>query len=64
MCSIHVISIGTIEKYTSSAPVVVDKNVVTSAGPGTSALFALKLVELLVSKEKAQEVAGGMLITL
>jgi hypothetical protein len=41
---------GTIAGYTSESAVVVDKNVVTSQGPGTSALFALKLVEVLVGR--------------
>ena len=42
--------------------VVVDGNVVTSRGPGTSLLFALKLVELLYSSEKAEELAAQMLV--
>lgn len=36
--------------------VVVDKNLVTSRSPGTAMEFALKLVEVLVGKEKMQEV--------
>ena len=40
---------------------VVDGNVVTSQGPGTSLQFALKLVEILFSKEKAKEIADQML---
>lgn len=36
--------------------VVVDKNVVTSRGLGTSMEFGFKLIEILVSKEKAQEI--------
>lgn len=43
--------------------VVVDGNVITSRGPGTAFLFALKLVEILASKEKASEVAKGMLLS-
>jgi 4-methyl-5(b-hydroxyethyl)-thiazole monophosphate biosynthesis len=35
--------------------------VVTSQGPGTSLQFALKLVELMVSKEKSDEIAAQML---
>ena len=36
--------------------VVVDGNVVTSRGPGTSAEFAVKLIELIAGREKAQEI--------
>jgi len=36
--------------------VVVDGNVVTSRGPGTSAEFAVKLIELLVGRDKALEI--------
>jgi len=42
--------------------VVVDGNCVTSRGPGTAIEFALTLVELLFSKEKADEVAAPMLV--
>ena len=41
--------------------VVVDGSVVTSQGPGTSLQFGLKLIEVLVSREKAEEVAKGLL---
>ena len=37
--------------------VVVDKNIITSAGAGTAVPFGLKLVELLLSEEKAIEIA-------
>ncbi len=43
--------------------VVVDGSCVTSQGPGTAIPFALKLVELLVSPDKAKEVAQAMLVT-
>lgn len=43
--------------------VVVDGNIVTSRGPGTAFKFALALVEQLVGKEKASEVAKGMLLS-
>lgn len=43
------------------ASVVVSGNIVTSRGPGTALAFSLKLVELLVSKEKADEVGAAML---
>ena len=46
----------------SDARVVVDGKCVTSQGPGTAIEFGLKLAELLVSKEKADEVAKGMLV--
>nr|MBP3599217.1 DJ-1/PfpI family protein [Eubacterium sp.] len=37
-------------------PVVADGNVITSRGLGTSMEFGFKLIELLVSKEKAEEI--------
>jgi len=42
--------------------VVVDGNVVTSRGPGTAFEFALQLVRMLVSDQKAREIAKGMLV--
>ena len=42
--------------------VVVDGNCVTSQGPGTALEFALKLVELLFSREKMASVAAPMVI--
>ena len=45
----------------SEERVVVDKNLITSQGPGTAIEFALKLVELLFDKEKAEEVGKGVL---
>jgi len=45
----------------TEARVVVDRSVVTSQGPGTSLQFALKLVERLVSREKAEEIAKALL---
>jgi len=44
------------------AKVVVDGNCITSQGPGTALKFALKLVELLLGKEKSMEVAKAMLV--
>ena len=41
-------------------PVCVDGNIITSRGPGTAMDFALKLVELLVGKEKALSVENGL----
>jgi len=42
--------------------VVVDGNCVTSRAPGTALEFALTLVSLLYGEEKAEEVAGPMLV--
>jgi 4-methyl-5(b-hydroxyethyl)-thiazole monophosphate biosynthesis len=42
--------------------VVVDGRCITSQGPGTSFDFALKLVEVLVSPEKAAEVRKALLL--
>ena len=42
----------------TEAQAVVDGNVVTSMGPGTSLQFALKLVEILYDKAKAEEIAA------
>jgi 4-methyl-5(b-hydroxyethyl)-thiazole monophosphate biosynthesis len=46
----------------SKERVVVDGNIVTSQGPGTSLEFSLKLVEILASPETARTVAQGMLV--
>jgi 4-methyl-5(b-hydroxyethyl)-thiazole monophosphate biosynthesis len=43
------------------AKVVVDGNCITSQGPATALPFALKLIEILFDKEKADEVANSML---
>ena len=42
--------------------VVVDGNIVTSRGPGTSFKFALEIVKILLGEEKMKEVAGAMLV--
>merc|ERR1719233_1662000 len=42
--------------------VVVDGNLVTSRGPGTSFDFGLELVKLLVGEEKMKEIASAMLV--
>jgi 4-methyl-5(b-hydroxyethyl)-thiazole monophosphate biosynthesis len=42
--------------------VVFQKNVITSKGPGTSLLFALKLGEILYGKEHADKIAKEMLV--
>ncbi len=41
-------------------PVVCDGSFITSQAPGTAIAFALKLVEVLVSPEMANQVAAGM----
>ncbi len=42
--------------------VVIDKNVITSRGPGTALEFSLELVEKLVSKEAVQKLKEALLI--
>jgi protein deglycase len=49
-------------KASIESRVVVDKNCVTSRGPGTAMEFALKLVELLYNPSKAKEVAAPMVV--
>ena len=44
--------------------VVVDGNIITSRGPATAILFALKLGEILANKEIADRVARRMLLDL
>lgn len=53
------------EKFTAEvipvdSRVVVDRNAVTSQGPGTAIEFGLALVEKLYGKEKMEEVAGPL----
>ncbi|ORX40413.1 DJ-1 protein [Piromyces finnis] len=43
--------------------VVVDGNVLTSRGPGTTFEFALSIVKYLVDIETTKKVAGGMVLT-
>lgn len=43
-------------------PVVVHGNCITSQGPATALHFAIKLVELLYDKEKADQIADAMLV--
>jgi 4-methyl-5(b-hydroxyethyl)-thiazole monophosphate biosynthesis len=42
--------------------VVVDGTCVTSRGPGTAIEFALKLIEVMLDKEQADNIAGPMLV--
>jgi len=44
--------------------VVIDKNCITSRGAGTAVHYALALVELLYTRDKAGEVAGSLAIRL
>lgn len=44
----------------TGAPVTVDGNLITSRGVGTAIDFALKLIEILVDKEKAEEIADSI----
>ena len=46
-------------EYTEE-PVAVDGNVVTRRGVGSAIGFALKLIEVLISKEKADEIAASI----
>lgn len=50
-------------KYIDDQVVVLDGQLLTSRGPGTAMVFGLKLAEILVGMDKAQEVAKGMLLT-
>lgn len=45
----------------SDEPVAVDRNLVTSQGPGTAFAFALKLIELLDSPAAAEKVRSGLI---
>lgn len=49
-------------KYVDNQIVVQDGKLITSRGPGTAYQFGLKIAEVLVGAEKAQEVAKGMLV--
>lgn len=43
--------------------VVVDGNLITSRGPGTTMEFALAIVEKLFGRQKALELAKGLVFT-
>lgn len=57
---------GTLEKLNLSSttikpnPVVVDKKIVTSRGPGTAMDFTLKLIEILCGTEKKRNVESAL----
>lgn len=64
---LHLTSHPGVEKDLSNSAyseerVVMDKHRVTSRGPGTAMEFALVLVDLLVSKDKAEELRRAMLV--
>ncbi len=42
--------------------VVVDENIITSKGPGTSMKFALKIVEILLGKSKSESLKKKLLV--
>ena len=42
--------------------VVVDGNIITSQGPATAMVFALKLIELLKTKKEADAIAAALLL--
>jgi 4-methyl-5(b-hydroxyethyl)-thiazole monophosphate biosynthesis len=50
--------------HPSQDRVVVDGKIITSRGPGTAMEFAIKLVEILVGKGKAEEVTKSVLAKL
>ena len=50
------------ESY-DDAPVIVDGNIITSQGPGTTLLFALVLVQQIKGDRVAQDVAARLLTT-
>lgn len=56
----HFSVVDELPQMDTKAAVVVDGNLVTSQGPGTSIEFALKLVEVLCGKAKRDEVAQGI----
>lgn len=49
-------------KNLSTDLVVVDGNIITSQGPGTAMIFALKLAEILFDASSAAKVAKGLVI--
>ena len=57
----NMIGAGYVEA-TATGPWHVSGSVVTSQGPGTAMPFAIKLIEMLVGREKAEAVAKEMLI--
>ena len=48
------------DAYLTGAPVATDENIITSQGVGTAIDFALKLIEVLISEDKAVEIADSI----
>ena len=44
--------------------VCVDEHIVTSRGPATAVVFALKLIEVLIGKEESQKLADSILFSM
>ena len=51
------------DAYLTGAPVATDENIITSQGVGTAIDFALKLIEALISEEKAVEIADSIAVS-
>ena len=49
-------------KDSQDAAIVEENNIITAMGPALAILLGVKLVEILASKEKAEEVAEGLLL--
>ncbi|VWU48575.1 protein DJ-1, putative [Hepatocystis sp. ex Piliocolobus tephrosceles] len=49
-------------KQIGKGRVCVSKNCITSVGPGSAAEFAFKIVEVLLNKDTAQNIANGFLL--
>ncbi len=47
--------------YIPNVPFVLDNNVLTGRGPGTTEQFAMKLVELTAGTEVAEQIKKGSL---
>jgi len=50
-----------ITKYTDNQNVIVDRNIITSRGPGTAICFALEIVRELVGEETYTQLKEGLL---
>jgi protein deglycase len=50
------------QAITTNARVETDGNIITSQGPGTTMEFALALIARIVGKDKAKEVAAGLIL--
>lgn len=48
--------------YPRADRVVVDNNIITSQAPGTAIEFALKIVEVLLGKQKSQEIREDLVV--